>query len=322
MSPGDGGGQRREAAAVLDGPSRATGSSLPLTVASWSSACSRSPANVSGASLRTGVAGSAAASAASVVISAVGQPRDLVAAHARHAVEVILAPPTAWSQSRRKSQRSQWSHGYGSVCRPARDRVEEPRPDAPVVGGHVGEPKRLALLRPEHDVRRVGLDPLDPRDRLAVEAELQRVRRLRPPRELRVEHLVGVVAERGRPLDPLEEVRDPAPAVEHERRLVDVGGPGAHRLGGARRGLLEVALLAEPDLDDLVPGVAQRLQEGGLVLVALAREQLAVGGREVRLLDLLERRPRPRAGSGARRRRSARDRTARSEGLRRGVSSH
>ncbi len=41
---------------------------------------------------------------------------------------------------------------------------------------------------------------------------------------------------------------------------------------------LEVALLAEPDLDDLVPGVAQRLQEGGFVLVPFAREQLAVGG--------------------------------------------
>ena len=39
-----------------------------------------------------------------------------------------------------------------------------------------------------------------------------------------------------------------------------------------------------------MPCVAQRLQEGRLVLVALAGEQVAVGGRVVRLLDLPERR--------------------------------
>ena len=68
MSPDDGFGSSREAAPVLDRPRAPLDRAVPRQLASWSSACSRSPANVSGASLRTGVAGSAAASA--------GQGRD------------------------------------------------------------------------------------------------------------------------------------------------------------------------------------------------------------------------------------------------------
>ena len=218
-----------------------------------------------------------------------GQPLDLVAPDVRHPREVILRAPPLLADRLEVAD--------GAVVarvrlgrRPVRDRLEKPIADTPVVRGQVGKPERLALVRPEHDVRRLRLEPLDPRDHLRVEAELERMLGLRPPCELRIEYLVGEVAERGRSVDALEEVGEAAPSVEHEHRLVDVGRPVAHRLLGAPRRGLEVAVLPEPDRDDLVPGVEQRLEVGGLVLRALLLEQLAVRVGVVRLLDLPERR--------------------------------
>ena len=118
------------------------------------------------------------------------------------------------------------------------------------------------------------------------------MRRLRAPRELRVEHLVGVVAERGRPVDALEEVGDPAPAVE--RRAApgrQYGGTPPHCLGGTRGVGLEVALLPEPDLvTPRAPACAQRLEEGGLSCSSPLRASSSPYGRRVvRPLDLVER---------------------------------
>ena len=170
------------------------------------------------------------------------------------------------------------------------DRVSEASLEAAVVGLHVREAQHVALARPEDDGGVVGCQALDGRDSLAVEAELQRVRRARMARELRVEHLVGPGAEGRRPFHPFEEVRDPAPAVEHEHGLVDVLRARPHRRDGARCRLLEVALLAELDRDDLASLREERLHEGRLVLLPLALAQIVEGVHVVRLLDLAARR--------------------------------
>jgi hypothetical protein len=75
---------------------------------------------------------------------------------------------------------------------------------------------RLALAGAELDVHVPRGGALDPRELLGVEAELEHVSRLRVPRELRVDGLVGAVGL------AFEEVRDPPPAVRvNEDALVD-----------------------------------------------------------------------------------------------------
>ena len=93
------------------------------------------------------------------------------------------------------------------MSRAALDRVEEPPLQPPVVGDVVVGPEGLALAEPVDDVHRLRLAPLDPRDLLGVEAELEHVRRPRAARELRVDDLVAAVRL------ALEEVGEPAPAV-------------------------------------------------------------------------------------------------------------
>ena len=61
-------------------------------------------------------------------------------------------------------------------------------------------------------------------------SELQRVRRTRMSGQLRIQHLVAPVAQGGGQVDPLQEVRDPAPAAREEDRLVDVADTRSHRL--------------------------------------------------------------------------------------------
>ena len=96
-------------------------------------------------------------------------------------------------------------------------------------------------LVPEQHVDLRRLEPLDARDLLAVEAELQDVGGLRVPGELRVERLVAPRAERRRRLDAHQEVGVTAPAVAREDALVDDVDAGAHRGDRLARGALPVA---------------------------------------------------------------------------------
>ena len=73
------------------------------------------------------------------------------------------------------------------------DEALEPRADAPVVGGELLRPEALLLPVSEQHVDLVGLAPLDPRELLVVEEELEDVGGLRGARELGVECLVGAV---------------------------------------------------------------------------------------------------------------------------------
>src|SRR4051812_8455304 len=81
----------------------------------------------------------------------------------------------------------------------------------PVVGGEVREREALALTGAEHDVNALGWRALDPGEQLGVDAELHDEVRLRRPGQLCVYRLVAPVAELGRRLDALEEVRMATP---------------------------------------------------------------------------------------------------------------
>jgi hypothetical protein len=94
------------------------------------------------------------------------------------------------------------------------------------------------------------------------------VRRLCAARELRVDDLVAPRAEIGRRVHPLDEVREPAPAVAEEDALVDDVGAGAERTLGLARGALEVPGLvrvAALDRDDLATLFAEALEVRELV---------------------------------------------------------
>src|SRR6266511_1265794 len=183
------------------------------------------------------------------------------------------APGLFFFSSRRRHTR--FSRDWSSdAC--SSDLLEAPAHTA-IVGGDVREPDPEALPGAEDDVGEVGLEPLDAPERLAVEAELERVLGPRMPGQLRVEHLVAPATECGRPLDPLEKVRDPAPAIRHEDGLVDVRRAGPHRLLGRPSRGLPVASLAQPDLDHHVAAGTQGLDEGQLVRRAFALKQFREG---------------------------------------------
>ena len=100
---------------------------------------------------------------------------------------------------------------------PRRERAEEPITDATVVRLELDGAERLTLAEPVLDVNVLDRRALQASDLLGVEQELQHVRRLRLPCELRVDGLVAAV----RLL--LEEVGEtaPAPVLTDEVRLVD-----------------------------------------------------------------------------------------------------
>ncbi len=112
--------------------------------------------------------------------------------------------------------------------------------------------------------------------RVAVEAELEDVRGLLGPGELRIERFVAPGAELRGPIDLEQEVRTPPPPSVDEGRLGDHLGAFAHGLRGARGGGREVPRLAELDLDDRAALGPQALEMGALVLRALAGEELGL----------------------------------------------
>ena len=160
------------------------------------------------------------------------------------------------------------------------DEALEPRADAPVVGGELDRAEGLLLARAEQDVNVLRLAPLDERELLVVEEELEDVGGLRGARELGVERLVGAV----RLLH--QEVGDAAPAVAREDGLVDhVRLAGADRVGGGACGSVVVAV-GVGELEDGEPLRAEALEVGALVLEPLAKDQLRLLVLDVGPLDL------------------------------------
>ena len=124
------------------------------------------------------------------------------------------------------------------------------------------------------DVRR--LEPLDSRDLLAVEAELEDVGGLGVAGELGVERLVAPCAERGGRLDAHQEVGLPAPPVAREDTLVDDVDALFHGRDGLAGGALPVAVGLELDRPDGLPLIDKRAQVRVLVLEPLAEDELGL----------------------------------------------
>src|SRR5262249_25746585 len=97
------------------------------------------------------------------------------------------------------------------------------------------------------------------------------------PRELGVEDLIAPRAQSRRPVDALQEIGDPTPAAGGEDGLIDVVHALAHGFQGAPSPALEVAQPISLHRDDAVARSANRREEGLLVLLALAPEELRVG---------------------------------------------
>jgi hypothetical protein len=130
-----------------------------------------------------------------------------------------------------------------------------------------------------------GLDPLQRRHLLAVEGQLQDVRRLRMARQLGVPRLVAPRPERRRPIHPDQEVGAAAPAVPHQHRLVDHVGAVAHGRLRRRGGLGPVEVAAGVrDRRDAQPLLPERRELPLLVQLALGGEQ--VGLRRSALFEL------------------------------------
>ena len=153
------------------------------------------------------------------------------------------------------------------------ERREKALAHAPVVRVELGDPEALPLAAAVLDVHTLDGRVLQPLDDLGVEQELQNVRGLRRPRELRVDRLV-------RPIGRLlEEVREPVPApvVAGEVRLVDdIRRAGAHRvLGEFPRGVgVEAFLVVGRDPEDRAALTLEPLEVRRLVLPALAQDQV------------------------------------------------
>ena len=118
-------------------------------------------------------------------------------------------------------------------------------------------------------MHRLGHAPLDPRELLGVEAELEHVLRLGAAGELGVDDLVGAVGE------ALDEVGEPAPGAVGERGLVDDVGAVVDGSLGLAGGALPVAVV-EVDLGDRAPVRLEPGEVGGLVLVPLAPDEVSV----------------------------------------------
>jgi hypothetical protein len=159
------------------------------------------------------------------------------------------------------------------------------------VGRYLREPHGEAGAVAQLQVRRLGGDALHRGEEVRVERQLQDVLGVGSAFKFGVHDLVGEAAERGRSLDPLEEIRVPAPRAAEQRPLeYDVG---ARMQGLGRR--LDRSLQRQAVLLHLDDGAAGRLQSrevGELVLVALALEQfglLAVcGGAQVAHLHVAQ----------------------------------
>ena len=219
----------------------------------------------------------------------------------------------------RKSQIPQWPIGQPYVSRLVGERGEEPLADAPVVRLELDHPERLALAEPVLDVNVLDGPAGDARDLLGVEQQLQHVGRLGAARELRVDGLVAAVGLL------LEEVAEAAPLSVGQVRLVDdVCRAGADRLLGQPLRLVGVELLVVVggDPDDRAPLGLEPRQVGGLVLVPLAEDEVAVRRLELRLDDLAARRRDARASSGAGRRGGSRGRTGRGSACRRSSAAY
>ena len=153
------------------------------------------------------------------------------------------------------------------------DRGQQPLARAPEERDEVRGPQRRRLARAELDMDVLGQPTLDSLELLGVEAELDRVERLRGARELRVDGLVRAVGQ------PHEEVGEPAPRAVREIGLVDDVGFCAPDCILGRTTLLvgvEVLVVVGLEAQDAEPVHLEPSEVRSLVLVPLPHDDLPV----------------------------------------------
>ena len=165
---------------------------------------------------------------------------------------------------------------------PALDNLEKPRPQPAVVREEIVRPEALPLAEPVDDVHLLRPPPLDPRDLLRVEAELEDVRGLGAARELGVDDLVRPARK------PLEKVREPVPGTGGivKACLVDDVNAFSDRTLGGRGRALPIAVV-EVDGRDGAPLVEEPLHVTRLVVVPFPPNELRVRVVPVGPLELL-----------------------------------
>ena len=117
--------------------------------------------------------------------------------------------------------------------------VQHPLAHPAVIGGELGEAEGVLLVGAEDDVDQLGLNSLDSREQLAVEAELEDEVGLGATRELGVGDLVAPLTEIGGAINSEKEVGVTSQVVIEEGRLVDHLGAGSHCLDRVGCGSLE-----------------------------------------------------------------------------------
>ena len=177
--------------------------------------------------------------------------------------------------------------------RRVRDELLEPPADAAEVRAELVGLERRDLPGAQHDMHERRAQPLDARDLLGVEAELEDVVRLRRARELRVVDLVGVRPERGRRVDAHQEVRVSGPAGRvEEGGLVDDLSAVPHFLMCFGRRSFDVPApvgILDVDRDNVAAAGDEVRDVGSLVLGPLALDQVALRVVDVRPLPLAAR---------------------------------
>ena len=225
-SPGDGSGSSGEAAARLHRQQlvRRHGSTLRLDLEAGLLA--QGVERADGRRPSTAVAAGSARERASRRRRRRRAGLELGPPDARDQRQVIRRPPRLVALAPVAAERRTAATGTArSARRPRRPPPSDAR-RAPEVAAELAHTQRLAQARAELDVREARRTALDALDGLAVEAELQRVRRLGlDARELRVDRLVRPVAELRRLVDALQEVGDAAPVVEGEQPLEMTSAP-------------------------------------------------------------------------------------------------
>ena len=184
---------------------------------SWSPAWSRRPSNVVGCDPGHDGTGRGLGQRGQGRDAAGEEPLHLGSLDAGHPHDVILPLELVLARLPVVAERAVVAR-VGAGRGPGRHGRAEALAHPPEVRRHVGQADRDALAGAEDDVGQVGGELLRVRERLAIEGELERVLRPRMPGQLRVQHLVAPGPQRGGPLDPLQEIRDPAPAAARRRR--------------------------------------------------------------------------------------------------------
>ena len=205
------------------------------------------------------------------------EPGHLIAADAGDKREVVVGPPPRLAVVAVIADAAVAARQRIRLSEAGRDHLLRVRADPAYVGGEVvGAVGVAASVAQEHH-QLVRFELLDALEQGGVDRQLDEEVALGRPGELGVGHLVAPVAQGRRQRDALQEVGVPPKSLADERRLVDHVDPAAHRGEGlGERGPEPVFARPGDDAFDAAPALLVRVQDGGLVLLAVAGQDVDV----------------------------------------------